>query len=102
LNLFTRRRHNLRAALEHVIERIDDVHLSGGAVVSAIQTLAKINARGEWVERDERLYLDQLFDRMEPSEYVAYAQNGTLPRWFQEAIAVAGARVANGQGSDDE
>jgi hypothetical protein len=56
---------------------------------------------GEWVERDERLYLDDLFDRMKPDEYAAYAQNGTLPRWFEEAIAAAGAR-ANGHGSDHE
>jgi hypothetical protein len=102
LNLYRRRRHNVRAALERMIERVDDVELGSGAIVSAIQMLAKINARGEWVERDERIYLDELFTRMNPDECAAYAQDGTLPRWFQEAIAAAGTPIANGQESDHE
>ena len=91
LNLFRRRRRNVRVALEHIIEHAGDVDVNASAVVAAIQVYAKINARGEWVEPDEHLAFHDLFDRMSPEEQDAYAKEGTVPQWFQDAIAAAGA-----------
>ena len=66
---------------------------NASAVVAAVQAYAKINARGEWIERDEHLGLHDLFDRMTPEELDAYAKHKTLPSWFQEEIVAAGGRV---------
>jgi len=44
--LFEKRKRNVRAALERIIEKSGDVDLTASAVVAAIQTYAKINAQG--------------------------------------------------------
>jgi hypothetical protein len=41
-----------------------------------------INAAGQWVERSERIDLNQLFDRMSAIELEEYARDGKLPEWF--------------------
>jgi hypothetical protein len=96
LGLFRRRRHNVRAALERLIEQAGDVEANARAVVTAVQVYAKINSRGEWIEPDERLDLHYLFSRMTAEEYDAYAKDGTLPTWFQDEIAAAGGRAPQG------
>jgi hypothetical protein len=48
-------------------------------VVSAVQAYAKINAAGQWVERSERVNLNELFGRMTQDEMEAYATDGILP-----------------------
>jgi hypothetical protein len=63
-NLFPRRAHNVRAALERIIEQADGVPVIAAAVVQAIATYARINARGELIERDEQVNLNDLFDKM--------------------------------------
>jgi len=93
MNIFPKRRRNLRTALERLIEQAGDVEASASAVVAAIQVYARINARGEWIELDERLDLHDLFDAMSPEEYEAYAKDCTLPGWFQDEIAAAGGRI---------
>jgi hypothetical protein len=98
LNLFPKRRRNLRGALELIIEKAGQVEPNGNAVVAAVQLCAKINRRGELVEWDERLALQDLFDRMQAEEYEAYAKDGILPNWFREEIAAVGGRVPNGGG----
>jgi hypothetical protein len=50
LGLIEKRRRNVRAALERIIEKADDVPVNAAAVVSAVSALARINAKGEWVE----------------------------------------------------
>ncbi len=82
LGLFEKRRRNVRAALEGIIERSAEVDLTASAVVAAIQAYAKINAAGQWVERNEVVNLNELFDRMSTQELENYAQQGTLPDWF--------------------
>ena len=96
LNLFPKRRRNGRAALELIIEHAGDIEVNASAVVAAVQALAKLNGRGELIEPDEHLELHDLFDRMSPEEYEAYAKDGTLPRWFEDEIATAGGRVLEG------
>jgi hypothetical protein len=85
LNLMDKRRRNVRAALERIIENAGEVEVNAAAVVSAIATYAKLNGRGELVEKVESVNLNALFDRMSLSELEIYAQKGILPDWFSQA-----------------
>jgi hypothetical protein len=86
LGLFEKRRRNIRAALERIIEKAGDVDLTASAVVSAVQAYAKINAAGEWIDRTETTSMNDLFDRMSTEELETYAQTGALPRWFSATV----------------
>lgn len=87
LGLFQKRQRNVRAALEHIIERAGEVDVTASAVVAAIQAYSKINSAGQWIERTEQVSLNDLFDRMSNQELEEYAQRGTLPKWFEGAVA---------------
>ena len=52
--LFDRRARNIRAALERIIERAEDVEVNAAAVVQAVATYARINSNGRLIERNER------------------------------------------------
>jgi hypothetical protein len=93
-DLFTKRQRNIRAALEKIIERADQVEVTAAAVVAAVQAYSKINTVGQWIERRETVNLNELFDRMTTSELEDYARDGTLPGWF---IAVVGATASDSQ-----
>ena len=93
LGLFEKRRRNIRAALERIIERAGDVEVTASAVVAAIQEWAKINAQGQWIDRSEHVNLNELFDRMTRDELEAYARDAKLPDWFTQAVGVTQARI---------
>jgi hypothetical protein len=86
LGLMEKRGRNVRAALERLIEHADVVKPNASAIVSAVATYARINARGQWIERTEQINLNDLFDRMSREELEHYATDGTLPVWFEQAI----------------
>ena len=86
LDLTRKRRQNVRAALERIIEKASDVKVNAAAVVSAISAYARINSRGEWVERNETVNLNALFERMSEQEMDRYAKDGTLPAWFETTV----------------
>ncbi len=92
-NLRERRARNLLAALERIIERADEVTVNAAAVVSAIAAYSKINARGAWVDRVERIDLNGLFERKSAGELQTYAREGTLHIWF---TAIVGAKPVDG------
>ncbi len=98
LGLFEKRKRNVRAALERIIEKSGEVEVTASAVVAAIQAYAKINAEGQWVERSEHVNLNELFERMSRDELETYARDGKLPAWFTETVSVP---VATG-GDDGE
>jgi phage terminase small subunit len=83
LNLFEKRKRNIKAALEQIIEKAGEVDVTASAVVQAIQAYTKINAAGQWIERSEQVSLNDLFDKMSNQELDEYARDGTLPAWFQ-------------------
>jgi hypothetical protein len=85
-NLFPKRARNVRAALERIIERADDVPVSAAAVVQAIAIYARINGRGELIEKHEEVNLNDLFERMSREELECYATSGELPAWFKGAL----------------
>ncbi len=86
LRLFEKRRRNVRAALERIIEKAGEVDVTASAVVAAVQAYAKINSAGEWIDRTETVSLNELFDRMSRDELEAYAQSGALPGWFRSRV----------------
>jgi hypothetical protein len=86
LGLFEKRRRNIRAALERIIEKAGEVDVTASAVVAAVQSYAKINAAGEWIDRTETVSMNDLFDRMSTQELEAYAQTGALPNWFRATV----------------
>jgi hypothetical protein len=86
LGLFEKRRRNIRAALERIIEKAGEVDVTASAVVAAVQAYAKINSAGEWIDRTETTSMNDLFDRMSTDELEAYAQAGTLPEWFRATV----------------
>ena len=96
VGLFTQRQHNVRAALERIIEKAGDVDVTAGAVVAAIQAYSKINSAGRWIDRTENISLNDLFQRMTKDELEHYAETGSLPEWFLESV---GATALNGHGS---
>ena len=95
LALFPKRQRNVRAALEKIIERAGEVEVNAAAIVSAVSTYARINSAGQWVERSERVDLNQLFDRMSVAELEQYARHGNLPDWFTGLAE--GATARNGE-----
>src|SRR5271155_167378 len=66
--LFEKRRRNVRAALERIIEQVGEVDVTAQAVVTAVQAYAKINVQGQWIERTEHVNLNELFERMTQKE----------------------------------
>jgi hypothetical protein len=88
LGLFEKRRKNIRAALERIVERVGDMEVTASAVVAAIQACAKINSQGQWIERTEHVNLTEQFDRMTIEELEVYAREAKLPTWFTDKIGV--------------
>lgn len=86
LGLFAKRQRNIRAALERIIERSESVEINASAVVAAIVAYSKINSEGRFIERTERVDLNQLFEKMSKDELEAYAKDGALPPWFTQTI----------------
>ena len=99
LGLFEKRKRNVRAALERIIEKSGEVEVTASWVVSAIQAYAKINAQGQWVERSEHINLTELFERMSKDELERYARDGNLPDWFTETVPVP---LATGKDDGEE
>jgi len=89
MGLLFKRQKNIRCALEKIIEQAGQVEVNAGAVVSAVQAYAKINAQGQWIDRSETVDLNELFDRMTQVELERYAQDGTLPAWFPTSAGIS-------------
>lgn len=94
--LLDKRRRNVRAALEKIIEQADTVEVNAAAVVTAVAAYARINAAGQWIDRSERVDLNQLFEKMSAAELEAYASKGILPGWFEATVG-----ATSGHGRED-
>ena len=84
--LFEKRKRNLRAALERIIEKSGDVEVTASSVVAAVQAYARISAAGQWIESHEVVKPRELFERMTHQELETYAQTGALPEWFPRDV----------------
>ena len=67
--------------------------------MSAVTAYARINARGELIERTETINLNALFERMSVEELDKYAKDCVLPDWFEASLAATG---INGRGGTNE
>jgi hypothetical protein len=98
LGLFAERGGNLRLALGRLIERVDEVPVTAGAVVQAIALYARINGRGELIDPGGQERLDDLYAKMNSTEKEAFAKDGTFPSWFPR---LAGAKGSQGSGGNE-
>ncbi|HVB86360.1 MAG TPA: hypothetical protein VNK23_06805 [Candidatus Dormibacteraeota bacterium] len=57
VRLFARRNHELRFSLGHLIERVQDVEPTAGAIVRAVKLFARINDDGELMEPPARVII---------------------------------------------
>ena len=96
--LFDKRKRNVRAALERIIEKAGEVEVTASAVVGAVQAYSKINANGQWVDQSQQVNLNELFDQMSKGELEEYARDGSLPQWFSETV---GATPKDSRGTKD-
>jgi hypothetical protein len=101
LGLMAKRRRNIRAALERIIEKAGEVEVTSSAVVAAVQAYAKINALGQWIDRSEHVNLNELFERMSREELEAYAKDGTLPAWFTETVGATRGDSRNAEEAEE-
>jgi len=85
-DLFSKRKRNIGMALEKIIERADNMPMTGSQVVSAIQTYVKLNSPGKGTERAQGTNPKELFERMSKEEREGFARDGSLPDWFSRAI----------------
>jgi hypothetical protein len=99
---FPRRWGSLRSASQRSIcsseANAGDVDVNAAAVVSAVTAYARINSRGELIERTQTVNLNSLFERMSAEELDRYARDGSLPDWFETVVATgAHGRVASSE-----
>ncbi len=76
---------SISSEIKWIIEKAGEVDVTAAAVVAAVQAYSKINSMGQWIDRNETVDLNELFDRMTREELEAYAHDGTLPDWFTNA-----------------
>jgi hypothetical protein len=79
-----KRRCNLRTVLERIIEGSDDNRIKPTVLINAVCALAKINARGEWVERTQPVNYNDVFSKMSTEELKRYVMDGAPPSALTE------------------
>ncbi len=75
------RRHNLRVALENVIERSEEVEFTAATFIRAIRAHACLTDSGQWIEPEKRVVVTTI---AAPAPQPASALNG-VPRIPQSA-----------------
>jgi hypothetical protein len=74
--LYDLRRHNLRYALEHLIEEAVLAPVTGDTVIRAVRTHAHLTAKGRWIDPPKELVLSR---RILPVRQAAAAGQSLLP-----------------------
>jgi hypothetical protein len=92
--LFKRRRRTFRCALEHILERSDEVNLTAAGFVTAIRAYASLNDAGDWTEPPKRIIVT--------NEYVRDASQPPSTAPAKAAAAPANSPVSNRQSSELE
>jgi hypothetical protein len=59
VGLFSRRRLNLRFALERIVERVNEVPVTANAVLRSVRAITRINDAGEWVDPPSRVIISR-------------------------------------------
>ncbi|MHB8411385.1 MAG: hypothetical protein ACYDDI_05490 [Candidatus Acidiferrales bacterium] len=64
--LYSRRRKNMRCALENIIERSDECPISSNGIVRAIKAYCSLTDAGEWIEPASRVVYTSTSDSAAP------------------------------------
>jgi hypothetical protein len=99
--LFEKRKRNVRAALERIIEKSGEVEVTASAVVAAVQAYAKINANGQWVDQSQQINLNELFERKSQKELEEYERDGSLPWWFTQIVGATASDSQENQNDEE-
>jgi hypothetical protein len=97
--LMETRGRNMHAALWKIIEQVDQVEPTAASVILAIALSARINARGEIMQRSEVAGVHEQYSKMTRDELLVYAESGRLPNWFLRSAAPKG---PEGSGEDGD
>jgi hypothetical protein len=84
--LFAYRRRNIAMALDNIIERADEVKITGSAVIRAVRARTRISDEGEWVDPPNRNIVTHLNPSRDGSQNPFAPINragspGTTPSW---------------------
>ncbi|MHB8526979.1 MAG: hypothetical protein ACYDD2_12580 [Candidatus Acidiferrales bacterium] len=74
--LYSRRRKNMRCALENIIERSDECPISSNGIVRAIKAYCSLTTAGEWVEPASRVVYQTVSTSSAPTD----PRSAGLPR----------------------
>ena len=84
--LFSKRRLNLRFALERIVERVNEVPVTATAVIRAARALTRINDAGEWIDPPARFIVTHVNgeesvqpERPKPSKIDAVVKSRPAP-----------------------
>jgi len=83
--LYDLRRHNMRYALEHLIEDAIHAPVSGDCVIRAVRAHAHLTAKGRWIEPPKELILSRRILRPRPSPCSSRALLGTTGETREES-----------------
>jgi hypothetical protein len=98
-DLFSKRRRNIRAALEQIIERVNPTIMNGSVILSAIKEYVKMNSAEQRVEQVQGSNLKKSLERMSKEEREAFVRDGSLPNWFSSP---KGATPSDSQAGEKE
>jgi len=85
-DLFSKRRRNIRMALEQIIERVDQTGVNGSGILTAIKLYVKMNSAGQGVEPVQGTNPKALLERMSREQREAFVREGSLPDCFSKEI----------------
>ncbi|MHB8541860.1 MAG: hypothetical protein ACYDCD_13125 [Candidatus Acidiferrales bacterium] len=83
--LYSRRRKNMRCALENIIERSDECPISSNGIVRAIKAYCSLTDAGEWIEPASRVVYTSTSDLaapgLSPAQAHAKVPSTTVDGW---------------------
>jgi hypothetical protein len=85
-DLFSQRDANVRAALGRIVERGANCRVTASTVVHACAVLAKLNSRGQLIDRSENVGSD-FYDQWTHGELERYVMTGQWPSRFPTSLS---------------
>jgi hypothetical protein len=102
--LYDLRRHNMRYALEHLIEDAIHAPVSGDCVIRAVRAHACLTAKGRWIEPPKELILSRRILRPRPAPCSSRAlpsRTGETRKEFRSLPARTAATPSNAPATSD-
>ena len=81
--LASRRRENAHAALDSIVEQVDDVEVTGGIILRAMRAYSCLTSKGRWINPPKRI-IHQITPKATPTTDTPHAnrtpQNSAQPK----------------------